>query len=167
MRLASQAAKGILLLLAIAGSRAAPAAPYQQFDVQLDIPCVIGFDWLTPVGTFKADCKWGERRSNAPRVTDGRTYQLNALLSPANTRLEDPAAELRSALADVFDNPEEAAKAECHLVSMLGTVCRNVPVGASIRARADASKSFFATTGYVLCVDSAAGRGPCVPMKPK
>ncbi len=167
MRFALQAAKALLLSLAMAGGQAALAAPYQQFDVKLDNPCVIGLDWLTPVGTFKLDCPWSEPKSDAPRVKDGRTYQLTALLSPANTRLQDPAAELRSALADVFDNPDEAAKAECHLVSMLGTVCRNVPVGASIRARADASKSFFATTGYVLCVDSAAGRGPCVPMKPK
>jgi hypothetical protein len=167
MRRVRQAAKAILLLLAMAGGQAALAAPLQKFEAQLDVRCDVELDWLAPVGTFRVNCDWGKQRSSAPRVTEGRTYQLNAILSPANKRLEDPASELKEALADIFEKPEEAAQADCHLASMIGTVCRNVPAGASIKKRAGASDAFSSTTGYVMCADSAAGRGPCAPMKPK
>ena len=63
---------------------------------------------------------------------------------------------------EIFGTNAPPKNADCYF--FLFTVCW-VPVGTSIVERGSASPAFRSTTGALLCIDSVAGRGPCLELR--
>jgi hypothetical protein len=63
---------------------------------------------------------------------------------------------------EIFGTSAPPKNADCYF--FLFTVCW-APVGTPIVKRGSASPAFRSTTGALLCIDSVAGRGPCLELR--
>lgn len=65
---------------------------------------------------------------------------------------------------DIFASGKAPPQSECYFTTIMMAVCW-IPVGTEIIKRSYASAAFKSQTGIVMCLDSVAGRGPCMDLQ--